>query len=96
MILKVLDNVLPLDMKVRGKFILEVWHWNGTNCSDMLGKMELDLHMLGRFGTEKIRAIADPTCKADQALNDDFEQGGEGKVENEITILINITIAITY
>ena len=35
-------TVLPIDMKVRGPLEIEVWHWNGTSTSDMLGRCMFD------------------------------------------------------
>ncbi len=43
-----IDTILPIEMKMRGELQIEVWHWDGTTCSDLLGSLEFDLSQVTR------------------------------------------------
>lgn len=54
-------TVLPLDMLMRGTLKVEIWHWNGSACADLIGTCEVDLNNLSRFSVERIRYTREET-----------------------------------
>ncbi|CAD7967838.1 unnamed protein product [Amoebophrya sp. A120] len=64
---KLQDKILPVDIIKRGNLEIEVWHHNGVTTSELLGRVEIDPHLIMQYGVVKPRAVADPSAQARQS-----------------------------